>query len=232
MRTGSFQAVLRVAAIALSLTLVVSSTPARATPLNPQVYAMYVEPYGQSVAYTGVHNEHWEEEPFGLLPPGCGLNFTSEPVYRTQHVIFNSYSWVELMIVFACQGSRFWAGMYHDFNGNHLLFKETTLLPQLGRDNYYSLWRWAEFWNFDVNNVHLGGLPWNAVGNSIDVQLEVFRAEVYSQYVVHHTLQKTISESPWQDWANSVPIQDSGMCSQPISQTSFQEKRPYPGTGC
>jgi len=64
---------------------------------------------------------------------------------------------------------------------------------------------------------------WNAVGNNASLGMEVWHAEAYSQYITHHTLNKTISEQPWVSW-NGVPIADTGMCSVPITPSSFQEK--------
>jgi hypothetical protein len=220
--------------LAFQIDVIPVSAKVRATRLPQQVYAIYPEPFGTSNAYTGIYQVHWDAEPFGMKAGPCAnslTELTNEPVYYPQWINFNSRDFIELGIAFPCQGQRFWYGAYRDLNGFHTIFTDLIHTPPLGQENVYQMFRISEFWNFHTNEFEQPSMFWNAVGNNASLGMEVWRAEAYSQYITHHTLNKTISEQPWVPW-NGVPVADSGMCSVAITPSSFKEKRPFSGTGC
>lgn len=177
-------------------------------------------------AYTGVYSTRTDQVPTGLNPGPCpAIPYQNNPVYYTQWVIIKDspLEWVELGSGYGCVGQRYWFWGY-GANGNWNSLGAEWNFPL--QQNYYDIHRLAEFWFFDINGQNMGTKFWNAVGIRVEAGLESYNGHIDVPWTTHWQLQKTLSESPWYYWTNSVaPPPGSLMCGQKLSDTSFRDRQ-------
>lgn len=113
------------------------------------------------------------------------------------------------------------------------------MLPQWGfattSARVFQIYRVAEVWHFLVGNTEEASMTWNAVGPYVQAGIESYNPNVGTNYLVHNSMNKTLSESGWIAFNGSASVggQNSArMCSQYLSASSFQEKQFAVGTSC
>lgn len=218
--------------VTLAVILAVS-TPQLAEAQSFHKYAIAKD--GSQFAYTGVYSSRIDQAPTGGQNPGpcSAVPYQGTPLYYTQWVIIRDgpnsvLDFTELGLAHACVGQKYWYWGY-GWNGTWYPLGEDWA-PPLGQTNYYDLHRVAQVWYWNINGLNRATMTWNAVGIRVEGGLESYNANATTNYINHSQLQKTLSESPWYNFANATSSVNSGLCGVWVTQyTVFKTRQ---GTPC
>lgn len=175
-------------------------------------------------AYTGVYQRRPDQMPIAGLTSDCNAGVVI-PIYYPSWIVIGPNDWVEIGTSFFCTTNWNWYEGWNDFQGFHWRGQQFT--PPLGDGQFFQIYRTGEYYHWQIGpSEPVLPMFWNAVGQRAEAGIESYNSQGITNYLVHDTMNVTLSESPWTPFAGFASVSDGSvrMCSVWLSSTSFKER--------